>query len=105
MIICGCYFVDDEYDSMAATGENRGLQTQVLKCLSRWARFNFPPAELAASPLLPLTFQALALAQLAKPATDCISEFLRQSERMDQYPMLVQALVPRVLALRPNYGT
>lgn len=86
------------------TGTNRVLQAQVLRCLASWAEFDFPPAQLAANPLLPLTFQALQVPDLIAPARDCICQFLFSSRNMQESAALVSALVPNILQLAPLYG-
>ncbi len=92
------------FQYLQATGGSRDIQERVLKCLASWGQFDFPSEELAASPLLPLTFEALQVPQLVTPASDCISEFLRQSSRMEQNRTLVSVILPRIVQLGPLYG-
>lgn len=44
---------------LQSTGTDRSLQARVLSCLAAWAQYDFPVADLAGNPLIPLTFQAL----------------------------------------------
>jgi transportin-3 len=92
------------YQYLQATGGSRDVQERVLKCFASWGAFDFPSDELAASPLLPLTFEALQVPELVIPAADCISEFLRQSSRMEQNRNLVTVILPRIVQLGPLYG-
>jgi transportin-3 len=89
---------------MQASGDNRELQAQVLRALSQWAEYDFPPAELAANPLLPLTFQALQVPELVTAARDCLCQFVASSRNMEQNGSLVAVLIPNILQLSGLLG-
>jgi len=89
-----------------------GTMGRLLRCLGSWLRnASLPPDELAAPscPLLPFAFAAMAAPSLADVAADVLVDVVHFSagsstgNREAEHQPLIQAALPQVLQLLPQY--
>lgn len=74
---------------------------QLYECITSWLR-EVPVAEVVASPLLDLTFNALNNENSFEAAVDCLCAIFKETREVDDYLQPIQVLLPKVLALRPR---
>lgn len=80
------------------------LRETVLGCFSAWVKHGDLPLDtLPQQPLFAAVFECVAQPELFSTACGVITEMLRQSENMRNYPNLTRALTPRVLGLMSFY--
>ncbi|CAM9856354.1 unnamed protein product, partial [Phaeothamnion confervicola] len=86
-------------------GRDLMVQESVFKCLQSWLRYcDIPPDDLAAHPLFPAAFGALANPDLFETAVDFLVEVLRTYADPRRSMAVVAAAVPRAMALRPAFA-
>ncbi|GLB36066.1 putative ARM repeat-containing protein [Lyophyllum shimeji] len=86
-----------------ATGVTNDVQTQVFNCLRSWlVAGEVSAAALAESPLFAFAFEALASDALFDAAVDVICELIHETQEIDENMAVIQLIVPRVIALRPQ---
>lgn len=86
-----------------ATGVTNDVQCQVFNCLRSWlVAGEVSAAELAETPLFAFSFEALASDALFDAAVDVICELIHETQEIDDNMAVVQLIVPRVIALRPQ---
>ncbi|OZJ03568.1 hypothetical protein BZG36_03091 [Bifiguratus adelaidae] len=86
---------------MQTAGHSTDLQAKVFSCLLSWLRTgDLDVNDLAANPLLPLTFQSLAVPALFDVAVDVICEIIYQSKEVESYMQLIQQIYPLLQPLR-----
>ena len=85
---------------------------RLLRCLGSWLRnASLPPEQLASAscPLLPFAFASMAAPRLADVAADVLVDLVHYSagnscgNRADEHQALIQAVLPQVLQLLPQY--
>jgi transportin-3 len=79
------------------------VQNQVFTCIRNWLiAGEMRPSDLAETPLLSYAFEALASDALFDSAVDVIIELIHETQEIDENMPVIQVLVPRIVALKPN---
>lgn len=73
----------------------------IFQCFNSWLK-EIDTAQIINSPLLDLIFQALFDDNTFEPAVECICSMIRETRDIDESMPVIQALYPRVIALRPK---
>lgn len=73
----------------------------IFQCFNSWLK-EIDSAQIINSPLLDLIFQALYDENTFEPAVECICSMIRETRDIDESMPVIQALYPRVIALRPR---
>ncbi|KAJ7596941.1 armadillo-type protein [Mycena floridula] len=88
---------------VGATGVSPAVQNQVFHCLGSWLEANeIKVSELAESALFSYMFDALASDVLFDAAVDAICDLIRETQEIDDNMSVIQLIVPRLIALRPQ---
>ncbi|KAG5650654.1 hypothetical protein H0H81_011476 [Sphagnurus paluster] len=86
-----------------AAGVTNDVQTQVFNCLRSWlVAGEVTSTNLAETPLFAFSFEALASDALFDAAVDVICELIHETQEIDDNMPVIQLIVPRVIALRPQ---
>ncbi|KAF8632582.1 hypothetical protein AX15_001790 [Amanita polypyramis BW_CC] len=86
-----------------ATGVTAEIQAQIFDCLRSWLIAGEVSAEdLAKTPLFALAFGALTSDELFDSAVDVICELIHETQEIDDNMPVIQLIVPRVIALKPQ---
>ncbi|KAF9015064.1 armadillo-type protein [Cyathus striatus] len=86
-----------------APGITLAIQTQIFQCLRSWLLAGeVNPSELAETPLFAFAFEALASDELFDSAVDVICEMIHETQEIDDNMPVIQLIVPRVIALKPQ---
>lgn len=86
------------YVGVSQLGVNKSL---IFQCFNSWLK-EIDSAQVINSPLLDLMFQALFDDDTFEPAVECICSMIRETREIDESMPVIQALYPRVIALRPK---
>lgn len=85
-----------------ADGVTTSIQETIFHCLRSWLKAGEVSAnQLAATPLLPLTFEALESDALFDVAVDVLCDLIHETQEIDENQAVIQVLLPRIQALRP----
>ncbi|KAF9044615.1 ARM repeat-containing protein [Hymenopellis radicata] len=88
---------------LQAPGVTASVQEQVFNCLRSWLNAGeVSPSKLAETPLFAFAFDALASDQLFDAATNVICDLIHETQEVDNNMPVIQLIVPRVIALRPQ---
>jgi hypothetical protein len=84
---------------LQSTGEDRDLQTRVLKAFNSWARGGgLSPQALSSTPLLPASFEAAAVDELFEVSMDTIIELVRHTDtNSGEYHGVSGVMLPRII--------
>ncbi|RDB28567.1 Uncharacterized protein C11G11.07 [Hypsizygus marmoreus] len=86
-----------------AAGVTTAVQIQVFHCLRSWlVAGEVSAADLAETPLFAFAFEALASDALFDAAVDVICELIHETQEIDDNMAVIQLIVPRVIALKPQ---
>ncbi|KDQ63496.1 hypothetical protein JAAARDRAFT_169378 [Jaapia argillacea MUCL 33604] len=86
-----------------APGVTHVIQAQVFNCLRSWlVAGEISAMSLAGTPLLGYSFEALSSEELFDPAVDVICDLIHETQEIDENMQVIEAIVPRVIALRPR---
>lgn len=86
-----------------ATGVTSVVQSQIFNCLRSWlVAGEVNAADLAETPLFGYAFEALASDELFDAAVDVICELIHETQEIDDNMPVIELIVPRVIALRPQ---
>ncbi|THV07689.1 ARM repeat-containing protein [Dendrothele bispora CBS 962.96] len=89
-----------------ASGVTADVQNQAFKCLRSWLMSGeVSTLEMAESPLLAFSFEALASENLFDAAVDVICELIHETQEIDDNMPVIEVIVPRVIALKPLLTT
>jgi transportin-3 len=83
--------------------DSAATNPQLLEVITSWLR-EIPVADIVNSPLLNVIFSALNTDRSFEAATDCLCAIFKETHDVDEYLPTIQALLPRVIALRPRIG-
>jgi transportin-3 len=84
-------------------GVTHAVQAQVFNCLRSWlVAGEVSTSALAETPLFAYAFEALASDDLFDAAVDVICELIHETQEIDDNMPVVQMIVPRVIALKPQ---
>lgn len=91
---------------MTTIGVTATVQEQVFNCLRSWLNAGeVSPSKLAETPLFAFAFDALASDQLFDAATNVVCDLIHETQEVDNNMNVIQLIVPRVVALRPQLAT
>ncbi|CCG80943.2 Uncharacterized protein C11G11.07 [Taphrina deformans PYCC 5710] len=84
-------------------GSAENINPLLFTCLSSWLR-ETPITQLMQSPLVDLTFQALALDNLFESSVDLLCNIFRESNEVNDPDMVkvIEILYPKLMTLRPK---
>ncbi|KAJ7630843.1 armadillo-type protein [Roridomyces roridus] len=86
-----------------ATGVTAAVQSQVFDCLRSWLiAGEVRAADLVNTPLFAYAFEALASDNLFDSAVDVICELIHETQEIDENMPVIELIVPRLIALKPN---
>jgi len=86
-----------------ATGVSPVVQSQIFICLRSWlVAGEINTADLTKTPLFGFAFEALASDELFDAAVDVICELIHETQEVDDNMPVIELIVPRVIALRPQ---
>ncbi|KAF8898840.1 armadillo-type protein [Infundibulicybe gibba] len=86
-----------------ADGVTHAVQTQIFNCLLSWLKAGeISTTDLAETVLFPYAFEALASDELFDIAVDVISELIHETQEVDENMGVIQLIVPRIIALKPQ---
>ncbi|KIL70937.1 hypothetical protein M378DRAFT_66491 [Amanita muscaria Koide BX008] len=86
-----------------ATSVTLAVQAQIFGCLRSWLLAGEVSAEdLSNTSLFPCAFEALASDELFDSAVDVICELIHETQEIDENMAVIQLIVPRVIALKPQ---
>jgi transportin-3 len=88
---------------LCIVGVTSAVQSQVFNCLRSWlvaGEVNI--ADLAETPMFSFAFEALASEDLFDAAVDVICELVHETQEIDDNMPVIQLIVPRIIALRPQ---
>ncbi|KII93873.1 hypothetical protein PLICRDRAFT_99710 [Plicaturopsis crispa FD-325 SS-3] len=89
-----------------ASGVTHDVQEQVFGCLRSWlVAGEVSTTDLAETPLFAYAFEALASDDLFDAAVDVICELIHETQEIDDNMPVIQLIVPRIIALKPNLAT
>ncbi|KAE9567175.1 Uncharacterized protein CGMCC3_g16682 [Colletotrichum fructicola] len=74
---------------------------QLMECITSWLR-EVPVSNVVKSPLLDVIFNAVGNDQASQEAAECLCTIFRETRDVDDNLDTIQALLPRVIALRPR---
>eukprot|EP01051_Picozoa_sp_SAG22_P015851 SAG22_NODE_2136_length_2957_cov_1.888034_2_plen_338_part_00 len=101
-------FLWSTFQQVAGGGDGGQAAGKVVECYTAWLSVcpeEVPPAELAASPLIPVIFQSLGNPQMFDAGIDCIAYLMWMSRpAVDRAGDLARILVPNVMGLRELRG-
>lgn len=84
-------------------GVTHAVQAQVFDCLRSWlVAGEVSTSSLANTPLFAYAFEALASDDLFDAAVDVICELIHETQEIDDNMPVIQVIVPRVIALKPQ---
>ncbi|ERT02591.1 hypothetical protein HMPREF1624_00891 [Sporothrix schenckii ATCC 58251] len=73
----------------------------LLECITSWLR-EVPVSSIVNSPLLNVVISAIGNEATIQAATDCLGTICRETRDVDDNLDTIQALLPRIIELRPN---
>ncbi|CAK7198808.1 Nuclear import receptor [Sporothrix eucalyptigena] len=73
----------------------------LLECITSWLR-EVPVSNIVSSPLLNVVISAIGNEETIQAATDCLGTICRETRDVDDNLDTIQALLPRIIELRPN---
>ncbi|BFZ63006.1 Nuclear import receptor [Saitoella coloradoensis] len=85
----------------AQTAGPEGPSPVFFACLTSWLK-EIPLQSFIATSLFDLTFSALAVDSCFDAAVDLLCSIFKETREVDEYMMVIQAIYPRLLALRPK---
>ncbi|KAB8772366.1 hypothetical protein FH972_026656 [Carpinus fangiana] len=74
---------------------------QLLNCITSWLR-EIPMNDIVNSPLLDTIISALSSDEAFESAVECLSAIYRETREVDESAPTIQALFPKIIALRPR---
>jgi len=91
------------FSMQAEKGVTSVVQSQLFNCLRSWlVAGEVNTADLAKTPLFGFAFEALASDDLFDAAVDVICELIHETQEIDENMPVIELIVPRVIALRPQ---
>ncbi|KAK0478249.1 armadillo-type protein [Armillaria novae-zelandiae] len=88
---------------LQAPGVTAAVQEQVFNCLRSWlVAGEISPAVLSKTALFSFAFDALASDQLFDSAVNVICDLVHETQEIDANMPVIELIVPRVIALRPQ---
>ena len=85
------------------TGVTITVQSQIFGCLRSWLLAGeVSTVEFAETRLFTCAFEALASEELFDSAVDVICELIHETQEIDENMPVIQLIVPRVIALKPQ---
>jgi transportin-3 len=83
---------------------NTVVAQKLFACFDSWVRFcAIPPDVVVQTVLLDACFQGIAVPQLFDVCVECVVSMLHRYCVLDKHIIMIQALIPRVMALTPLY--
>lgn len=87
----------------SATGVTVTVRQQIFHCLRSWlVAGEVSVGDLVQKPLFAGVFEALDDDDLFDPAVDVICELIHETQEIDDNMPVIEAIVPRVIALKPH---
>lgn len=85
------------------TGVNAKVQQQTLECLASWLRAaEIMPASVQSSPFFDFAFNSLGDPTLFDMSINLICDLIHETQEIGDNLTVIQAIVPRLVALRPQ---
>lgn len=82
------------------------ITTSVFETLSSWlAAGEIIPSQVAQTPLFETAFSSLSSDQLFDPAVDLLCDLIHETQEIDDNVDVIQMIIPRLVALRPEMDT
>ncbi|GAP91910.1 putative exportin 1-like protein [Rosellinia necatrix] len=85
----------------AQSSPDAATNPQLYECITSWLR-EVPINDIVNSPLLNFIFNALDTDKSMQAAAECVSTIVKETRDVDENIDTIQALLPRILALRPK---
>ncbi|KAG8901213.1 Nuclear import receptor [Tulasnella sp. 403] len=86
-----------------AVGVTPVVQGQIFKCIKSWLQTGeVTPSMITDTPLFQITFDGLEYDELFESVVDVICGLIHETQEIDDNMPVIQAILPRLVALRPK---
>lgn len=88
------------------SGLTEQITTSIFETLSSWlSAGEIIPSQVAQTPLFDIAFSSLSSDQLFDSAVDLLCDLIHETQEIDDNVDVIQSIVPRLVALRPEIQT